>query len=309
MYLLAAFLFALNGVLAKNAINAGLDPVHLTQLRNGGAMVVLVAYLGFRNRSAFRVQRSELWFLIAYGVVAFTLVQYLYFVTISKLNVGIGTLFAFLAPVFVALWLKFRHRKAVSNRIWLAIALTLLGLVLVAQLWHGSNSLDPVGVLAGLVCAVALAGYWILGESGQQHRDPVSLTMWGFIFASIAWAVISPWWSFPFDVLGVVTAPFADGLPGLPVWSIMAWGILMGTIVPFLLVLASLRRIGAQRAGIVGTTEPLWAALIGFLLLGEVISGVQIVGGLIVLAGVIVAETSRSSGVAVTPGEFPQIRE
>ena len=150
---------------------------------------------------------------------------------------------------------------------------------------------------------------WLLGESGQRHRDPVSLTMWGFVFASLAWAVISPWWSFPFDVLEVDTAPFVDGLPGLPVWTIMVWGILMGTIVPFLLVLGSLRRIGAQRAGIVGTTEPLWAALIGFVLLGEVISGVQILGGLIVLAGVVVAETSRSSGVAVTPGEFPQILE
>jgi drug/metabolite transporter (DMT)-like permease len=89
----------------------------------------------------------------------------------------------------------------------------------------------------------------------------------------------------------------------------MVWGVVMGTIAPFLLVLGSLRRIGAQRAGIVGTTEPLWAGLIGFLLLGEVFAGAQLVGGLIVLAGVIVAETSRRSGVAVTPGEFPQIRD
>ncbi len=58
-----------------------------------------------------------------------------------------------------------------------------------------------------------------------------------------------------------------------------------------------------------GTTEPLWAAVIGLLLLNETFTGVQAIGGLIVLAGVIVAETSRSSGVAVTPGEFPQIRE
>ena len=73
--------------------------------------------------------------------------------------------------------------------------------------------------------------------------------------------------------------------------------------------LDGLRRIGAQRAGIVGTTEPLWAGFIGFVLLGETFAGAQIIGGLIVLAGVVVAETSRRSGVAVTPGEFPQIRE
>lgn len=306
MYLLAAFLFAFNGVLAKAAINAGLDPVHLTQLRNFGAMVILVTYIAAVHRGRFRISRRELPFLIAYGVIAFTLVQYLYFLTISLLNVGIGTLFAFLAPVLVALWLRFGRKQDVSNRIWLAIALTLAGLALVAQIWKG-GTLDPLGVMAGLLCAVALAVYWLLGESGQERRDAVSLTMWGFIFASIAWAVIAPWWTFPWDILVEPTEPLLAGAPGLPVWTLMAWGVVMGTVVPFLLVLGSLRRIGAQRAGIVGTTEPLWAGLIGFLLLGEAVTGAQVVGGLIVLAGVVVAETSRRSGVAVTPGEFPQI--
>jgi drug/metabolite transporter (DMT)-like permease len=308
MYLCAAFLFAFNGVIAKAALNTGFDPVHLTQLRNAGAMVLLVAYVTIRHRDRFRVTRRELPFLIAYGVIAFTLVQYLYFLTISKLNVGIGTLLAFLAPVLVALWLRFGRKQDVSNRIWLAIGLTVGGLALVAQVWNGFT-LDPLGVAAGLMCAVALAIYWLLGESGQEHRDAVSLTMWGFIFASIAWAVISPWWTFPWSDLTVVAQPFLDGSPGLPVWSLMTWGIVMGTIAPFLLVLGSLRRIGAQRAGIVGTTEPLWAAVIGLALLGETFTGVQAVGGLIVLAGVIVAETSRRSGVAVTPGEFPQMQD
>lgn len=308
MYLCAAFLFALNGVIAKNALNAGFDAVHLTQLRNAGAMVLLVAYVAIRHRDRFRIARGELWFLIAYGVIAFTLVQYLYFLTISRLNVGIGTLLAFLAPVLVALWLKFFKRRDVSNRIWAAIALTLVGLALVAQVWQGVT-LDPLGVTAGLLCAVALAAYWLLGESGQQHRDAVSLTMWGFVFASLAWAVIAPWWTFPWATLAVPTEPLLPSAPELPVWSLMVWGVVMGTVAPFLLVLGSLRRIGAQRAGIVGTTEPLWAGVIGFLLLGETFAGAQVIGGLIVLVGVVVAETSRRSGVAVTPGEFPQIQD
>lgn len=308
MYLAAAFLFALNGVIAKAALNVGFDPMNLTQLRNIGAMILLAAYVAIRHPDRFRVTRRELPFLIAYGVIAFTFVQYLYFLTISRLNVGIGTLLAFLAPVLVALWLKFGRGRAVSNRIWLAIALTLVGLAMVAQVWSGFT-LDPVGVIAGLACAVALAAYWLLGESGQEHRDAVSLTMWGFIFASAAWAVISPWWNFPWDVLSVAAEPLMDGASGLPIWSLMAWGIVMGTIAPFLLVLGSLRRIGAQRAGIVGTTEPLWASVIGFVLLGETFVGAQIIGGVIVLAGVIVAETSRRSAVPITPAESLPTRE
>jgi drug/metabolite transporter (DMT)-like permease len=307
MYLAAAFLFALNGVFAKAVLNAGLEPMRLTELRNAGAMVVLVGYVAVRHRDRFRVTRRELPFLVTYGVIAFTLVQFLYFLTISRLPVGIGTLLAFLAPVVVALWLRFARKRAVGNRIWLAIALTVAGLAMVAQVWQGMT-LDPLGLGAGLALAVALAAYWLLGESGQERRDAVSLTMWGFIFATLTWTVVAPWWSFPWPTLTVRTESFLVGWPALPVWLLMTWVVLLGTIAPFLLVLGSLRRIGAQRAGIVGTTEPLWAALIALALLGETFTTSQAVGALIVLAGVVVAETSRTE-VHVTPGEFPQILE
>lgn len=89
--------------------------------------------------------------------------------------------------------------------------------------------------------------------------------MWGFIFATATWTIVLPWWSFPWAVLGEMSTSETTQVPALPIWGIMLWGVLLGTVVPFLLVLGSLRRIGAQRAGIVATTEPLWAGLIAIL--------------------------------------------
>lgn len=292
MYLLAAFLFAFNGSISKLAMTAGLDPGHLTQLRSSGAMVFLVFFVLFTNRGAFRIKRGEVLFLLAYGVIAFVLVQFLYFYTVSLLPLGLGTLLIFLAPVVVALWVRFGKKQPVSNRLWAAIVLTLAGLALVAQVWQGFN-FNLIGVFAGLLCAVILALYWLLGEAGQKKRDGVSLTMWGFIFASITWAVLQPWWNFPFSVLGEMSVPVTSTFPSLPIWGIMLWGILLGTIAPFLLVLGSLRRIGAQRAGIVATTEPLWAGLIAIVVLGETLNWIQALGGSIVVLGVVLAETSR----------------
>lgn len=292
MYLLAAFLFALNGSIAKLAMNVGLEPAHVTQLRSGGAMVVLVVFVFFTNKGAFRIKHGELPFLLAYGVIAFVLVQFLYFFTVSLLPLGLGTLLIFMAPVIVALWIRFGTKQQVSNRLWLAIALSLIGLALAAQVWQGF-SLNLIGVLAGLMCAVILALYWLLGEAGQKNRDGVSLTMWGFIFATLTWTVIQPWWDFPWSILNEMTDSETSIFPSLPVWGIMVWGILLGTIAPFLLVLGSLRRIGAQRAGIVATTEPLWAGLIAIVVLGETLNWVQALGGSIVIAGVVLAETSR----------------
>jgi drug/metabolite transporter (DMT)-like permease len=292
MYLLAAMLFAFNGSVSKAVMNAGLDPVAITELRNAGAMVVLFMYILLRNPGSMRVHKGEWLFLIAYGVLAFAVVQFLYFFTISRLPVGIGTLLAFLAPIVVALWIRFGRKQPVRARLWYAIGFTLVGLALVAQVPPGTT-IDVVGVIAGLLLAITLSLYWLLGEAGQKTRDPLSLTMWGFVFATVAWSVMAPWWNFPWAALNDPSVPLRPDWPAFPVWSLMIWVVLLGTIAPFLLVLGSLKRIGAQRAGIVGTTEPLWAFLLAFIFLGETITGIQILGAFVVLAGVVIAETAR----------------
>jgi drug/metabolite transporter (DMT)-like permease len=292
MYLLAAILFAFNGSVSKTVMNAGLDPVAITELRNAGALVVLFIYILLRNPSSMRVRKGEWLFLIAYGVLAFAVVQFLYFFTISRLPVGIGTLLAFLAPVVVALWIRFGRHQPVRPRLWYAIGFTIAGLALVAQVPPGTT-IDVVGVIAGLLLAITLSLYWLLGEAGQRTRDPLSLTMWGFVFATVAWSVMAPWWNFPWAVLSDPSVPLRPEWPAFPVWMMMIWVVLLGTIAPFLLVLGSLKRIGAQRAGIVGTTEPLWAFLLAFIFLGETITGIQMIGAFVVFTGVVIAETAR----------------
>jgi drug/metabolite transporter (DMT)-like permease len=117
----------------------------------------------------------------------------------------------------------------------------------------------------------------------------MSLAFWGFAIATVTWSILAPWWAFPWDLLSTTTSMFDGAVTGIPVWSLVVLMIVI-SVVPFVLVLMSLQRIGAQRGGILGTTEPIWAALIAFVLLGEIITPVQGLGGIIVLAGVIVAE-------------------
>ena len=290
MYLLAALLFAFNGSITKNALNAGLDPVHLTAARNAGAMIVIFLILLVTDRRRLAIKRSELPFLIAYGVLGYALVQFLYVFTISRLPVGIGTLLAFLAPIVVALWLRFGRKNAVGSQIWIALFLTIVGLALVAEVWNGF-ALDTLGVIGGLVLALTLSLYWLLGEAGQKRRDILSLTFWGFFFATVTWSIVAPWWGFPWSVLTVRAEPMFG--VDLPVWSLLILIVFIGTVFPFLLVLGSLRRIGSARAGIVGTTEPIWAAIIAFLLLGEALTAVQGLGGLVVLSAVLIAEFAQ----------------
>ena len=115
--------------------------------------------------------------------------------------------------------------------------------------------------------------------------------MWGFGGATLFWAVAQPWWSFPWSDFSGDATLLAG--PTLPVWSLTAWMIVMGTVVPFTLVVAALAWISAAQASTVGMIEPLAAALIAWIILGEVLTPLQIAGGITVLAGVYIAERSR----------------
>ena len=288
MYLIAAFLFALNGSVAKAQIEAGLSPAEVTEIRTIGCALLLLIYILIVNPGSLKVRRTEIPFLLLFGVLAYALTPFLFFLSVELLPVAIAALLAFLAPVLVALWLRYVKREAVGRSIWLSLVLVVGGLILVSQVWSGMT-LNPLGVFFGLLTAAALAAYLILGEAGARRRDVMSLAFWGFAIATITWSILAPWWNFPWNLLTTTTSLFDGAVTGIPVWSLVIVMIAI-SVIPFVLVLMSLQRIGAQRGGILGTTEPLWAALLAFILLGEVLSPIQGLGGLVVLAGVIVAE-------------------
>ena len=288
MYLVAAFLFALNGSVAKAQIEAGLSPAEVTEVRTIGCALILLIYILIVNPGSLKVRRTEIPFLLLFGVLAYALTPFLFFLSVELLPVAIAALLAFLAPVLVALWLRYVKHEAVGWSIWLSLVLVVGGLILVSQVWSGMT-LNPLGVFFGLLTAAALAAYLLLGEAGARRRDVMSLAFWGFAIATITWSILAPWWNFPWNLLTTTTSLFDGAVTGIPVWSLVIVMIAI-SVIPFVLVLMSLQRIGAQRGGILGTTEPLWAALLAFILLGEVLSPIQGLGGLVVLVGVIVAE-------------------
>jgi len=289
----AATLFAVNGAVSKLALDGSdIGTVRWTELRSTGGFVGLALGLALLAPGRLRIgTRQELGRLAFYGIVGFALVQWLYFVAIDRLPIGIGLLFEFTAPVLIALWARFAWHEPVRRRVWPALGLVLVGLGFVAQIWDGLT-LDGVGVAAGLLAACALAVFYLMGERLVGNRDPVSVTCFGLGFASLAWAVVAPWWSFPTSELSV-SVELPHGLGSVPVAVLALWGIVLGTIAPFTLSISALKHLPATTVGIVATFEPVAAAVIAWVWLGEALVAVQILGGVVVLAGILLAETSR----------------
>jgi drug/metabolite transporter (DMT)-like permease len=294
----AAALFAVNGTVSTLALQAGIPAPRLTALRCTGAALLLVLVLAVVSPGRLRIRWRELPFVAVFGVVGIALTQYLYYVAIGRLPVGIALVFEMSAPVLIALYVWLVRREQVRNRLWVALALLLAGLVLVAEVWEGGGSLDLLGVLAALAAAVCLAAYYLLGERGTADRDPVALTAWSFVAAAAFWAVAAPWWQFDVGVLAE-PVPVSLGSTEVPAGALIAWIVVLGAVVPFWLSLAALRHLPPTTAGIVATVEPVLASIVAWLWLQQVLSPWQVAGGAVVLAGIVLAQTARTKAATL----------
>jgi drug/metabolite transporter (DMT)-like permease len=293
MVLAAATLWGLNGSAAKAVLTTGLSSMRLAEVRSTGGVLGLTLVLALVRPQALRVTRRELPFLIAFGVLGLAFVQWFYFLAIHRLEIGVALLIQYVAPVLVALYARFVGGEHVRRRIWAALILSLGGLSFVVDVW-GGLSLDVWGVAAALGSAITFSLYILLAEDAVGGRDPVSLVCYGLGFAAVFWALIQPWWSFPFGVLDeVVTMDGALIGTEAPVWALMVVVVVIGTIVPFGLVVGALRHLPATRVGVTAMWEPVAGGLIAYAWLGEALSAAQLGGGALVLLGIVLAQTAR----------------
>jgi drug/metabolite transporter (DMT)-like permease len=294
MALGGAALFAVNGTVSKVALTGSeLTAVDYTQLRTAGGFIVLALALALVARDKLRIGLRDIPFFVFYGMFSFALIQWLYFVAIEHLPIGIALLIQFCGVVLVALWARLVWHANVRPRVWAALSLTLVGLALVSELWLGWT-LDTVGVVASVGGAIILAVYLLAGERAVEKRDPLTVLCFALLFAAIVWSFVQPWWMYPFAELTEETSLLGN-LEHLtvPVWTLAAWTIVLGTIVPFALTIGALRHLAATRVGITMTFEPVAASVVAWAWLGETLSAVQILGGAVVLTGILLAQTAR----------------
>jgi drug/metabolite transporter (DMT)-like permease len=291
----AALLFAVNGTVSKVVLDSvGFSTVELTQARSTGAFLGFALVLALTRPQSFRVGRRELLYLAVFGVTGVAFVQWLYFVAIHRLPIGIALLIQYLAPLIVALWARYVFHVPVRSRIWLAFALALAGLTLIVHIWSGGLALDGLGVAAALAGAGAYALYILMAERAVGRRDPISVACYGFLFAAIFWFAVQPLWDFPIgrlDDSASLLGNVAD--VSLPAWLLVGFVVGGGTMAGFGLIVSALRHVSATRVGIVAMLEPVAASVVAWAWLGESLGAEELAGGTIVLAGIVLAQTAR----------------
>ena len=289
--------FALGGVAAKVLREADMDAFRLTQIRSTGAGLILLAFAIIKGKDQLRARKEEIKDLILFGVVGVAAVTSFYFFAIKYLFVSVALIIEFTASIWIALYLKFVKKKHISPIMWLGIACAFFGLVLVSQIWSGST-LHPLGVAVAFADAFALSYYFITAERLTQTRTSLSLMTWGIGVAAIFWAIILPWWTFPFEYL-TDSYSLSGNLSeyNAPGWALLLWIVIIGTVIPYLLTVTGIRELSAGTSSVIGMIEPIFAGVIAWIILNEALSGVQLIGCAVVLLGIYLADKAKAAVV------------
>jgi drug/metabolite transporter (DMT)-like permease len=284
---MGGLVFSFNGVISTIVLDH-ISPFRLAQVRSIGAFFILLVIALFIDRESLRTPKQLIPKLAAYGIIGFAAVQAGYFLGIQRgVPLSLVLIIEFTAPIWIALWY-------VPASMWGAIALSLLGLILLAQVWNGL-SFDLIGLLGALFSAFALTAYFLIGKSFGTSRSALSLTVWGLGMATLAWSSSMPVWEFPFEVFSIdmdLQGVFAGNT--LPGWVLILWIILMGTIVPYLFVISGLRLLSASTSSVIGMMEPVFAGIFAWIWLEQSWNGIQLIGAVVVLVGIYIADRARS---------------
>jgi drug/metabolite transporter (DMT)-like permease len=285
--LTAAAFFGIGGIIAKAAFNSGVEPSILAEWRVLFAFLVFLAVFGARNPNALRIRRSDLPLFAVFGIVGLAGVSLVYYEAIKRIPIGVALVIEYTGPVLLLIYARLRGR-AVGGRLWVAAALAIFGCFFAAGAYDARlRELNAVGLALAAIDAFLFAFYFALGERlGRTYGTP-TLLVWGFGFALVGWSVVRAPWLLPWAETST------DG------YVQIAAVVVIATVIPFALTLAAVRLIPAARVGLAATLEPVVAAVAAWIALGEHLDPVQIVGGLVVLVGIAIAQSLRPTAGSV----------
>lgn len=290
--LVSAASFGLSGPLARGLLEAGWSAGAAVTVRLGVAVAVLIVPGVFALGGQWQLLRRNAILVIAYGVLAVAGCQLCYFYAVQHLEVGVALLIEYTAPVAVVLWvwLRYGHRPGALTVVGALLAS--LGLVLVLDAFSGAT-LNLVGVLWGLGAMLGVAVYFVISADEGNGLPPLVLAASGLVVGTLTLLVAG--------VVGIVPLAAKTAEVSYRGWTgdwwlpVLALGLVTAALA-YTTGIAAGRRLGPRLTSFVGLTEVLAALVFAWLLLDELPGWVQLAGGLLIVAGVVVVKLGEGRG-------------
>jgi drug/metabolite transporter (DMT)-like permease len=292
--------FGLSGPLARGLLDTGWTPGAVVLVRIGLAALVVAPFALRALRGRWGVLRANVPLVLAYGTFAVAGAQFAYFSAVARMDVGPALLIEYTAPAAVVAWLWLRHGERPTRLTVLGAAVAAVGLVLVLDLLSGAD-LALGGVLWALLAMTGAATYFVLSARTTSGLPPFALAGSGLAVGAVGLAV-----------LGLVGLMPMRATTETPVYagSAVAWWLPLlglGVVtagVSYTTGIAASRRLGSRVASFVALLEVVAGVVFAWLLLDQIPDGLQLVGGGLIVAGVVVVKLGeRPAGTAGGPAQ------
>ncbi|WBU38044.1 EamA family transporter [Homoserinibacter sp. YIM 151385] len=294
--LVSTLAFAVSGAFVAPLLETGWTPAAAVTARVlvAGLALAIPAAVALRGRWR-RLARA--WRrVLAFGLVPIALTQLAYFAAIDRIPIGTALLIEYLAPVLlVALaWVRTRRRPALVVLAGSVAAIGGLALVI----GPGGGALDLLGLAFAGVAAVGLAAYFLLGAMPDGGVPPVALAASGLLLGGLVLALLGAVGILPLAWhLGEVTLLGAQVSFLVPLLVVA----LIGTSLAYASGIAATARLGSRLASFVGLLEVVFAVVVAWLLLGQVLAPLQLAGGALILVGIALVRAERPGPVELEP--------
>lgn len=281
----SAATFGTSGAVAKGVLVQGWTPAAAVTARIALGALVLAVPAARAMRGRWHLLRStRTWVHVSlFGLLAVGGCQLFYFLAVTELSVGVALMLEYLGPILVVGWLWLVHRQRPRGLTLLGIGLSIAGLLLVLDVL-GDVQVSTLGVVYGLIAAVGLAVFFVIGADDSSGLPAIMFSCLGMAVGAVMLGVAGVLRLVPF---GMSTSDATLAGIEVPWWVPILWLGLVAAAFAYVTGIAASRRLGAKVASFVGLTEVMFAVLWAWLLLAELPAPVQLLGGLLILAGVV----------------------
>jgi drug/metabolite transporter (DMT)-like permease len=279
----AATLWGVGGPVAKYLFNHGVTALALTQVRQTLSFLFLLAFFLATRPSLARIGLRDIPYLAVMGIGGLAMVQFSYYSAVSRIQVAAAILLEYMALIFILVYSASFMKERITFPKAVSLLLAVAGCALVAGVYKVDFlKLNLAGVAWGLASAIFFSFYTLYGQAGLKKYNAMTLFAYASGFGSILWWVLNPPQAF-----------FAVKYSGLT-WLAFVYLALFGTTLPFVLYFESLKRMEASRVSITSTLEPVVAGVVAYFFVGETMEFLQIIGGILVLAGIVLLQQTPS---------------
>jgi drug/metabolite transporter (DMT)-like permease len=293
--LIGATLWGVSSVVAKSLFIIGLPPALLVQIRLTLATFTLLIILLIFDRKRIFISLGDLPYFIVLGFVGVAGVQFTYYYTISKIHVGPAVLIQYLSPIWIAFYAFLFQKEPLTKGKMTALLLAVVGCYFTVGGYRMDLlRLNRIGILSGLISSLFFSFYALYGEKGLKKYDPWTLILYGFGFGAVFyWILISP--------MKVISEGYS-----FKIWMAFLYIAIFSTLIPFGLYFKGIERIRATRASITATWEPVVAGMTAYFVLGEALFPLQVLGGIGVIAAIILLQMAKEKAAPSTPIDIRQ---